>query len=172
MALCIPVPLWWCTSRVYQDHLNLESPHFLRSTYPQPGCQLSSFTGSCPLENIPADYWLILFIISLTDLSGMSHVPAPCGGRFTRTFAMPPSCLPQLNPILESLAQAPDSTVAVCFLLLLSLYLSDFDLCRLYLRPLDISHELFRIIVHPFCQNRIEYPQNLAGYHNDRLHLL
>ena len=25
-----------------------------------PGCQLSSFAGSCPMENIPADYWLIL----------------------------------------------------------------------------------------------------------------
>ena len=67
------------------------------------------------MDNIPADYWLILCVINLTDLSGMSPVPAPCGGRFTGTFAMPPSCLPQLNPVLESLAQAPDSAVAVYF---------------------------------------------------------
>lgn len=49
-------------SRVYQDHLTLsESPNFLRSAYPYPGCRLSSFTGSCPMENISAGYRLILW---------------------------------------------------------------------------------------------------------------
>ena len=38
------------------------SPNFLRSACPQPGCRLSSFTGSCPMVIIPADYWLILFV--------------------------------------------------------------------------------------------------------------
>jgi hypothetical protein len=63
----------------------LESPHFLRSTYPQQGCQLSSFTGSCPLENIPADYWLILCKFFLLTVS----MKAPFGGRLPliSTFA-------------------------------------------------------------------------------------
>ncbi len=39
---------------------SLPGPNFLRPACPYSGCQLSSFTGSCPMEYIPADYWLIL----------------------------------------------------------------------------------------------------------------
>ena len=42
----------------------LPGPNFLRPACPYPGCQLSSFAGSCPMENIPAGYWLILSIKS------------------------------------------------------------------------------------------------------------
>ena len=60
-------------------------PNFLRSTYPQPGCQLSSSTGSCPLEKIPADYWLIHFLF--TDPNGsLLPITAPFGGRFPVIF--------------------------------------------------------------------------------------
>lgn len=66
------------------------------------------------------------FYINLTDLTGMPPVPAPFGGRFTRTSDMSPICLPQLNPVLESWAQAPNSTVATYFsFLLLCHFLSD-----------------------------------------------
>ena len=31
---------------------------------------------------IPADYWLILFVLSLTDLFKYQYLTAPYGGRF------------------------------------------------------------------------------------------
>ena len=46
-------------------------PHFLRSACPYPGCLLSSYSGLCPLEIIPADYWLILCFL-FTDFSRTS----------------------------------------------------------------------------------------------------
>lgn len=78
MACVCPNPYGSKTSRVYQDHRVSSGPNFLRSAYPYPGCRLSSFTGSCPLEIIPADYQLIL-----CGLLTFSNPPtAPCGGRF------------------------------------------------------------------------------------------
>ena len=50
-------------------------PNFLRPACPYPGCQLSSFAGSCPMENIPADYWLILCCL-LTPVSVHQHLSA------------------------------------------------------------------------------------------------
>jgi hypothetical protein len=55
------------------------SPNFLRSACPQPGCQLSSFSGLYPMDEIPADYWLILCKIRLLTLPSAA---APSGGRF------------------------------------------------------------------------------------------
>ena len=68
----------------------LLSPNFLRPACPYPGCQLSSYAGSCPMENIPADYRLIL-CISLTDLFRMFSFQAPFGGRFPFQVSMLPS---------------------------------------------------------------------------------
>ena len=89
MALCMPFLLRRRTSRVYQDHLTLsESPNFLRSAYPYPGCRLSSFTGSCPMENIPAGYRLILWFCCYW-LVCLIPFPAPSGGRFPGLFLIP-----------------------------------------------------------------------------------
>ena len=49
-------------------------PHFLRPACPYPGCQLSSFTGSCPMDNIPADYWLIRYNSLPTPASILQHL--------------------------------------------------------------------------------------------------
>ena len=67
MAFCIPFHLRQRTSRVYQDHL-----HFFRvlTSFVPPvhnqGVSLAPLQGLCPMENIPADYWLIL-CLSVTD---------------------------------------------------------------------------------------------------------
>ena len=52
------------------------SPHFLRSVCPLPGCQRSSSTGSSPLVNIPAGYWLILCSCLLTVQYVHQHLTA------------------------------------------------------------------------------------------------
>ena len=90
MAVLFPFPLWQRTSRVYQDHRLYGSappvstritasfptgPNFLRPACPYPGCQLSSFAGSCPMVIIPADYWLILCCL-LTPVSVQQHLSA------------------------------------------------------------------------------------------------
>ena len=53
-------------------------PNFLRSVCPYPGCQRSSFSGSCPMVTISAGYWLILCSFADNPVS----IPAPYGGRF------------------------------------------------------------------------------------------
>ena len=69
MAFCVPLHLRQRTSRVYQDHL-----HFFRvlTSFVPPvhnrGVSLAPLQGLCPMENIPADYWLIL-CLSVTDSS-------------------------------------------------------------------------------------------------------
>lgn len=69
MALCIPILLRQRTSRVYQDHL-----HFcwvLTSFVPPVhnlGVSLAPLQGLSPMVYIPADYRLILCILSFTDL--------------------------------------------------------------------------------------------------------
>lgn len=77
MAFCVPFPLWQRTSRIYQDHRRFPSgvPHFLRPACPYPGCRPSFLTGSCPTENIPADYWLILCCL-LTPVPVLQHLSA------------------------------------------------------------------------------------------------
>ena len=67
MAFCVPLHLRQRTSRVYQDHL-----HFFRvlTSFVPPvhnqGVSLAPLQGLCPMEIIPADYWLIL-CLSVTD---------------------------------------------------------------------------------------------------------
>jgi hypothetical protein len=46
---------------------------------------------------IPADYWLILFVLSLTDLFKYQYLTAPRGGRFPDWFSYCSAFLSQLN---------------------------------------------------------------------------
>ena len=59
------------------------------------GVSLAPRQGLCPMENIPADYWLILcFFILLTSLP----VTAPFGGRFpVHSTFLQPSCVAEFN---------------------------------------------------------------------------
>ena len=69
MALCIPIHLRQRTSRIYQDHQLFRRvlTSFVPPVHNQ-GVSLAPLQGLCPKVNIPADYWLILCILSLTDL--------------------------------------------------------------------------------------------------------
>ena len=82
MAFCVPLHLRQRTSRVYQDHLHL--CRVLTSFVPPVhirGVSLAPLQGLCPMENIPADYRLIL-CLSVTDFCTI-----PCPGTFRRTFS-------------------------------------------------------------------------------------
>ena len=129
----MPFLLWQRTSCVYQDH-RLSGPNFLRSACPLPGCQLSSFTGSCPMENVPAGYRLLL-CISLTDLH------ASRAGTLRRTFPQPVPHTSQ--PFLSWLDSTPGTIHRRLSPALTGYCLFLFPLlCRLYLWPSDVGRIL------------------------------
>ena len=122
MAFCVPLHLRQRTSRVYQDHLHL--CRVLTSFVPPVhirGVSLAPLQGLCPMENIPADYRLIL-CLSVTDFC-MIPVPAPFGGRFPGLFLMSPAFLPQLDSVLCRLRRKLNPAVAGFFIFLLILTL-------------------------------------------------
>ena len=122
MAFCVPLHLRQRTSRVYQDHL-----HFRRvlTSFVPPvhirGVSLAPVQGLCPMENIPADYRLIL-CFSVTDFC-MIPIPAPFGRRFPGLFLMSPAFLLRLDSVLCRLRRKLNPTVAGFFIFLLILTL-------------------------------------------------
>ena len=122
MAFCIPFHLRQRTSRVYQDHL-----HFFRvlTSFVPPvhnqGVSLAPLQGLCPMENIPADYRLIL-CFSVTDFC-MIPIPAPFGRRFPGLFLMSPAFLLRLDSVLCRLRRKLNSAATGIFTFLLILTL-------------------------------------------------
>ena len=63
---CIPFPLWQRTSYVHQDHpVSGVLTSFVLPIHNQ-GVSYAPKRGHCPLDKIPADYWLILCFL-ITD---------------------------------------------------------------------------------------------------------
>lgn len=158
MALCIPIHLRQRTSRVYQDLRLLF--RVLTSFVPPVHNQGVSLA---PLQGLAL--WIIFlpttgsfFVLSLTDLSSMFSRLAPCGGRF---------------PSLLHISSSFPVTAGFSSQLLLLRVQSNCDraffcipplLCCLYLRPLDITHQLPCVIIHTLCKDCVEYPYNLTGH--------
>ena len=170
MALCMPLLLRQRTSRVYQDHPHLFGvlTSFVPPVHNQ-GVSLAPLQGHA--------LWKIFllttgsfFVLSLTDLSRMLPSPAPSGGRFPGSFPILSSfpVTAGFNPQSKFLKVQPgyDRALSVCVFSVSSL------LCCLYLRPPDITHHFPRIIIHPLCQDCVEYPQNLTCHRYHGLHLL
>lgn len=155
MAFCIPILLRQRTSRVCQ-----ELQHFCRV--------LTSFVppvhnqGVClaPLQGHAL--WKIFlpttgsfFVLSLTDLSCMIPGRRLAADVFPTRSSCLSAFLSRLNSALNSIRQKLNSTgTGHCLFGYHFLYC----LCRLHLRPLDVSHQFQRVIVHTFCQYRVEYP--------------
>ena len=142
MAFCVPLHLRQRTSHVYQDLLH--SCSVLTSFVPPVhirGVSLAPFQGLCPMEIIPADYWLILCFY-VTDFS-MIPIPAPFGGRFPGLFLMSPAFLPRLDSVLCRLCRKLNPTAAgvFMFLLILTLMLPAPVVCG-YLSSVFADHSL------------------------------
>ena len=86
MALCMPFHLRQRTSRVYQDHLHRCSvlTSFLPPVHNQ-GVSLAPNQGLA-LWKIFLPTTGSFFVLILTDLFCTIPKPAPCGGRFPRSF--------------------------------------------------------------------------------------
>ena len=153
MALCIPIHLRQRTSRIYQDHQLFRRvlTSFVPPVHNQ-GVSLAPLQGLCPKVNIPADYWLILCILSLTDLFCMNPCRHLAVDVFPTRSSYLSAFLSRLNSVLCNYCQELNSTVTgdylFCFCLLC---------CQLLWSP-DITHQFQRVIIHTFGQYRVEYP--------------
>lgn len=158
MALCIPIHLRQRTSRVYQDlqHLCQVLTSFVPPVHNQ-GVSLAPLQGLA-LWKIFLPTTGSFFLLSLTDLFSMLSRLAPCGGRFPRLLHIS-SSLPVTAGFSSQLSlprvQSNRDRAFSVFLLLL---------CCLYLCPLDVTHQLPRIIIHTLRKDCVEYPYDLTGH--------
>ena len=150
--------------------LMVSCTNFLRPTCSYTECPLSFLTGSCPTESTTASYSSCLYF-DFTDL------PVPQGTDIPWTHPPPPrlaglcaNAVPvALHPYRVSFQNParfrnhPQPGKALEYMMLLTV------LCRnrfLLFHTSDVHQHLLRIIDHTFLQNRVDYPQKLAGYHN------
>ena len=155
MALCIPIHLRQRTSRIYQDHLHLcwVLTSFVPPVHNQGVC-LAPLQGHA-LWKIFLPTTGSFFVLSLTDLSCMIPGRRLAADVFPTRSSCLSAFLSRLNSALNSIRQKLNSTgTGHCLFGYHFLYC----LCRLHLRPLDVSHQFQRVIVHTFCQYRVEYP--------------
>ena len=149
--------------------LMVSGTNFLRPTCSYTECLPSFLTGSCPTERTTASYSSCLYF-DFTDLLSPQGTDIPWTLTLLHSDGLCADAVPIAlhrcrvsfqNPARFRNHPEPGKVLE-------QIMLSTILRCNRFLlfRTPDVRQHLLRIIGRSILQNRVDYPQELAGYHN------